>query len=114
MPNMQLSKIQPSQLFVNEDKLSRVIQNFDSERPGKLEPIPIKKLGNEIISTDGLTRALAAYLYGPSELPVVWDQDELDWEAYQIRVIGVMMRGLTPSPTLKKGSSTPKIMKGFG
>ncbi|MFN2305212.1 MAG: hypothetical protein ACK2TV_15900, partial [Anaerolineales bacterium] len=28
--------------------------------------------------------ALGTYLEGVRTIPVVWDQDELDWEAYQI------------------------------
>jgi len=37
-----------------------------------------------VIFTDGHTRALAAYLSGIPEIPVFWDDDELNWEAYRI------------------------------
>ena len=55
---------QPSQLFISEETLARVLEGFDIKNTGKLEPIPIKKLGDEIIFTDGHTRALAAHRHG--------------------------------------------------
>jgi hypothetical protein len=86
MPKLNLSEIQPSQLFISEEKLSRVMQRLDPEKPETLEPIPVKKLGGEIIYTDGHTRALAAHQQGLTEIPIVWDEDELDWDAYAICV----------------------------
>ena len=86
MLKLHLLKIQPSQLFISEEKLSRVMQRLNPEKPETLEPIPVKKLGGEIIYTDGHTRALAAHQRGFTEIPIVWDKDELDWEAYEICV----------------------------
>jgi hypothetical protein len=51
-----------------------------------MEPIPVKKLGNEIIFVDGHTRALAAFLHDFSEIPVYWEDEKLDWDAYKICV----------------------------
>ena len=59
---------------------------FDPDKPESIEPIPIKRLGNEIIFVDGHTRAFAAFLNGLSEVPVYWEDEELDWEAYKICV----------------------------
>ena len=81
-----LIQLQPSQLYISEEKLSRVMQDFDPDRLDAIQPIPIKKLGDEIIFTDGHTRALAAHQHGLTEIPVVWDEDELNWEAYEICV----------------------------
>ncbi len=83
---MKIADIQPSQLFINAAKLSRVMETFDPARPETLQPIPVKKLGGQIIFTDGHTRALAAFLSGLVEIQVFWDEDELDWEAYAICV----------------------------
>lgn len=83
---MKLDEIQPSQLFISSEKLSRVMRDLDPRRPETLEPIPVKKLGNQVIFVDGHTRALAAYLCGFSEVPVFWEEEELDWEAYEICV----------------------------
>ena len=109
MLTLHLSKIQPSQLFINEDKLSRVMQNYDPEKPEMLEPIPIKKLGNEIIYTDGHTRALVVYLHGLSEIPVVWDEDELDWDAYKICVQWCKEEGILSIADLQERSIDPEI-----
>ena len=109
MLTLHLSKIQPSQLFINEDKLSLIMQNYDPEKPETLEPIPIKKLGNEIIYTDGHTRALVVYLHGLSEIPVVWDEDELDWDAYKICVKWCKEEGILSIADLQERSIDPEI-----
>jgi len=83
---MKLSEIQPSQLFINSEKLARILREFDPSCLETLEPIPVKKLRGQVIFTDGHTRALAAFLCGLSEVRVYWDEDELDWEAYEICV----------------------------
>ena len=62
------------------------MKEFTPIKMETLKPIPIKKLGSEIIYTDGHTRAFAAYLHGLSSIRVFWDEDELDWEAYEICV----------------------------
>ncbi len=98
---MKLDEIQPSQLFISSEKLSRVMRDLDPRRPGSLEPIPVKKLGNQVIFVDGHTRALAAYLCGFSEVPVFWEEDELDWEAYEICVGWCKEEGIRQIADLK-------------
>ena len=83
---MSLDEIQPSQLFINSEKLSLVMKEFSPLKTETLRPFPIKKLGNDTVSTDGHTRAFAAYLNGLCEVRVFWDEDEMDWEAYEICV----------------------------
>lgn len=80
---MSLAEMQPSQLFISTEKLAEVVRGFD---PSHMDPIPVKRLGDDIVMTDGHTRGFAAFLHGRQELPVVWDEDELDWEAYEICV----------------------------
>jgi hypothetical protein len=65
------------------EKLEQVEADFDPER---LDPLPVKELNGRIIFTDGRTRAFAAFQHGISEIAVYWDEDELDWEAYEICV----------------------------
>ena len=98
---MKLDEIQPSQLFINSAKLSRVMRNFDSLRPESLGPIPVKKLGNQVIFTDGHTRAFAAFLNRLSEIRVFWDADELDWEVYEICVEWCKQEGIYTIAHLK-------------
>ena len=74
--------IQPSQLYINEDKLSKILKDKEEQE----RVIPIKKLNDKIIFTDGHTRALTAFLSGKKQIKVVWEDEEFDWEAYQICV----------------------------
>jgi len=83
---MRLDGIQPSQLYISSEKLSEIMKTFDSARSESIEPIPIKKLGNDIVFVDGHTRAFAAFLHGFSKIPVYWETEELDWDAYEICV----------------------------
>ncbi len=82
---MKLDEIQPSQLYISSDKLSNVMKDFPS-KPASIEPIPIKKLRDQIVFVDGHTRAFAAFQCGFSKVPVYWEYEELDWEAYEICV----------------------------
>ncbi|MFX0103941.1 MAG: hypothetical protein ACFE75_00425 [Candidatus Hodarchaeota archaeon] len=81
---MELSKIQPSQLYISEQKLTKVKEKFNSQHRSSLDLIPIKKLGKIIFYTDGHTRAFAAYQAGFTKIPVIWEDEELDWDLYQI------------------------------
>jgi hypothetical protein len=83
---MNLCDIQPSQLYVNLMKLQNILSWFKPEDINSYDAIPVKRLNNRIIFTDGHTRAYAAYLKGINEIKVYWDQDDLDWNAYQICV----------------------------
>jgi hypothetical protein len=91
---MRLDELQPSQLFISSEKLARVIRSLDSQGLGSLEPLPIKELDGRIVLTDGHTRAFAAFLRGLVEVPVSWDEDELDWEAYRICVVWCQEAGV--------------------
>lgn len=78
--------IRPTQFYLSEEKMERIKQWFDPSDLSNFEPIPIKELNGRIIFTDGHTRAWVAYQAGLTHIPLVWDEDELDWEAYQIDV----------------------------
>jgi hypothetical protein len=82
MPNLLLSAIQPSQLYIHAGKLAKVQQVDISDLP----PVPVVKLDGRLFYTDGHTRAMAAYLAGHARIQAVWDQDELWWEAYRVCV----------------------------
>jgi hypothetical protein len=83
---MNVDQIQPSQLYISKKKLTEIQKQFDSKKPGSLGVIPIKKLDDEIIFTDGHTRAFTAYLADFKSIKVEWETEELDWEMYQICV----------------------------
>jgi hypothetical protein len=81
---MELINIQPSQLYVNKQKLAKVKEKFNPKDIFTLDLIPIKKIKNSLFYTDGHTRAFAAYQAGFTKIPVIWEEEELDWELYQI------------------------------
>jgi hypothetical protein len=98
---MRLDRIQPSQLYISTEKLAEVMKAFDSSSHRSLEPIPIKKQSGDTIFVDGHTRAFAAFLQDLSEVPVYWEYEELDWEAYEICVKWCKDEGICTIADLK-------------
>jgi hypothetical protein len=89
LPNLvllPLVQIQPSQLYISTRKLADVLEWWDPPRLETLPPIPVKVLDGRAVATDGHTRAFAAYRCGFDLAPIVWDEDNLDWEAYRVCV----------------------------
>jgi len=83
---LPLTQIQPSQLYISSAKLTQVRAWGWPRRVEQLSPIPVVQLDGIIVATDGHTRAFAAYRAGLRAIPVVWNADELDWDAYRICV----------------------------
>jgi hypothetical protein len=98
---MKLDEIQPSQLYINSEKLDYVMKTIDPMNPGAIEPIPIKRLGSKKVFVDGHTRAFAAFLLGFPEIPVYWENEELDWDAYAICVEWCKKEGIRTIGDLK-------------
>jgi len=98
---MKLDSIQPSQLYISSKKLDSIMKSLERSKPVSVEPIPIKKLGNQVIFVDGHTRALAAFLLGLSEVPVYWEDEELGWEEYEICVEWCKKEGIYTISDLK-------------
>jgi hypothetical protein len=98
---MKLEEIQPCQLFINSEKLASVLKDYDRLKPDSLAPVPVKNLNGQIIITDGHTRALAAFLRGFSEIRVFWEEEDLDWEAYEICLEWCKSEGICTIADLK-------------
>ncbi|NWF94783.1 MAG: hypothetical protein HXY34_01440 [Candidatus Thorarchaeota archaeon] len=96
-----LGEIQPNQLYVSKAKLAAVMNEFAAGHGKLIEPIPVKKLDGELVSTDGHTRGLAWHLSGASSIEVVWEDEELDWEAYRICVRWCRSEGIHSVPDLE-------------
>lgn len=79
---MNLSDLQPSQLYINKEKLSNVLTWIEPNDFNSYDPIPIKQLDNRIIFVDGHTRAFAIYLLGVNQIKVKWHSEEENWDAY--------------------------------
>ncbi|MBN1922381.1 MAG: hypothetical protein JW892_14125 [Anaerolineae bacterium] len=93
--SLSLAKLQPSQLYISAEKLAAIESQWQPPLLETLDPIPIKELDGRIIYTDGHTRAFAALRQGFTEVPVTWDEDALDWDAYRICVTWCQNEGIT-------------------
>lgn len=100
--NIKLLDIQPSQFYISQEKINKIKEWFQPKDLSSFEPIPIKKLNGNIIFTDGHTRAWVAYEVGLTEVPVIWDEDDLDWELYQKCVDACLERGVRTIADLKQ------------
>ncbi len=80
--SMNISDIQPSQLFLCREKIQLVSNEID-ENP-EIGPVPVKTIGGVTFFTDGHTRAFVLKKRGIGEIEVCHDNDELDWLSYLI------------------------------
>ncbi len=86
---MSWKRIQPSQLYLNRQKLRMVEQRYQNASDFDAEdfpPIPIKKRNGNLFFTDGHHRAFTAFKRGVEMLPVEWDEEDLDWGLYDVCV----------------------------
>jgi ribosomal protein S18 acetylase RimI-like enzyme len=79
---MNISNIQPSQLYISSKKYTECVELFRRKGIRSCEPIPVKTIGSDTFFTDGHTRALILWENGVEELKVYNDPDDLDWIAY--------------------------------
>jgi hypothetical protein len=101
---MQLDSIQPTQLYISSEKLDYVVKILKQSKNVDIEPIPVKKLEDQIIFVDGHTRALAALLLGLSEIPVYYwknEDEELDWDEYKVCIEWCKEEGIHTISDLK-------------
>ncbi|MBQ4573958.1 MAG: GNAT family N-acetyltransferase [Clostridia bacterium] len=67
-----------SQIYLNDDKLTRIKQWFNPNDITGFQPLPVYDFGNgKLTLTDGHSRAFVAYKTGLCELPVIYDTDEI-------------------------------------
>ena len=90
-----IMSLQPTQLFINREKLAVLQARVDFSCDQNIPPVPVKLLDGRWVLTDGHTRALAAHLAGLRQMPVVLDNDPLDWDAYRICVDWCLAVGIT-------------------
>jgi hypothetical protein len=61
----------------------------------------VKLLDGKPVMTDGHTRAVAALRAGLTAVPLVWDEDDLDWDMYRACVQACLKRNiLSPADLL--------------
>ena len=93
-PDYSLKDLQPSQFYISQAKLSNIQAWFHKDDLSNFEPLPVKVLDGIPILTDGHTRAVAALLAGLESVPLVYDEDELDWKLYSYCVKQCKQRGI--------------------
>jgi ribosomal protein S18 acetylase RimI-like enzyme len=81
---MKIEGIRPTQLFISEAKYQKCLELFAKNAVYSYDPIPIKKIGNDVFFTDGHTRALVLWQNGFEEIGVYHDPDEMDWIMYLV------------------------------
>ena len=91
---LTLRDLQPSQFYISQQKLGEVERWFDPGDLSRFEPIPVKELDGVPVMTDGHTRSVAALRAGLDTVPLVRDEDELDWRMYRACVTECRRRGV--------------------
>ncbi|MBN1552131.1 GNAT family N-acetyltransferase [bacterium] len=79
---IDLCEVQPTQLVVSLKKHRELSRRFETNGVLIGEPLPVKRIGNDIFFTDGHTRALLLWQNGIRSIEVVHDTDDLDWIMY--------------------------------
>ena len=92
--NYLLKDLQPSQFYISQAKLSNIQAWFHKDDLSNFEPLPVKVLDGIPILTDGHTRAVAAILAGLESVPLVYEEDELDWNLYRYCVEQCNQKGI--------------------
>ena len=93
-PNYLLKDLQPSQFYISQAKLSNIQAWFHKDDLSNFEPLPVKVLDGIPILTDGHTRAVVAILAGLESVPLVYEEDELDWNLYRYCVEQCNQKGI--------------------
>ena len=89
-----LKDLQPSQFYISQAKLSNIQAWFHKDDLSNFEPLPVKVLDGIPILTDGHTRAVVAILAGLESVPLVYEEDELDWNLYRYCVEQCNQKGI--------------------
>ena len=89
-----LADLQPSQLYICDDKLDKVEQAMRGTSGDVIDPVPVKRMGSRRVLTDGHTRAVAALRQSRKTILACWEDEDLDWEAYEICVDWCLAEGI--------------------
>lgn len=96
-----INQIQPSQLYLSEKKIEQMLNSLRNSEFENAQPLPVKQLDNDIIFTDGHTRAYILWLNGFQKIKVIWEVEDLDWKLYEICVEWCKQAGIRTIADLK-------------
>ena len=97
---LKINDLQPSQFYISKEKINNIKKWFNPQDLSNFEPIPIKELDGQVVITDGHTRLVVALLFGLDSVPLVWDEDELNWDMYRECVRECKKLGITSPSNL--------------
>ena len=80
--NLRLKDLQPSQFYISNKKIEE-IEKWFKEDLSNFDPIPVKILDDDIVMTDGHTRAVVAVMNNINKVPLVLESENLSWDMYQ-------------------------------
>ena len=75
---LPISSLGLSQIYLSAEKLKNIETWFNPTDLTNFQPLPVHDFGNgRFTLTDGHSRAFVAWRHGVSEIPVVYDTDEI-------------------------------------
>lgn len=92
---IEIDRLQPSQLYVSQSRLARLTARVGPAEVHRLHPVPVARLDGRLVLTDGHSRTLAAWRSGRREVVAIWEEDDLDWEAYHVCVGWCLQEGIS-------------------
>ncbi len=98
---LNINQIQPSQLYLSEKKIEQALNSLRNSGFENAQPLPVKQLNDDIIFTDGHTRAYILWLNGYKEIKVIWEDEDLDWKLYKRYVEWCKQAGIRTIADLK-------------
>lgn len=76
--NYPLLELGLSQIYLNENKIKAIEKWFNPDDMSAFQPLTVHDYGNgRYTLTDGHSRAYVAYKHGLSEVPIVYDNDDI-------------------------------------
>ena len=76
--SVPIADLRLSQIYLNESKLNNIKTWFNANDLTSFQPLPVHDFGNgKLTLTDGHSRAFIAYKAGLSEIPAVYDTDDI-------------------------------------
>ncbi len=79
---LSLSDVRPSQVYVSQEKLNSVTYALRCGGACLLAPVPVVKIRNQWVLTDGHTRCLGLLLHDYTEVQVYQDNEAIDLLMY--------------------------------
>ncbi len=92
---MSLDDLFPSQLYLNRDKINALLSQIHPYVLKNIPPISIRRFNDRVVMLDGHTRGYLAHLHKIPQVPVYWETEEYDWEAYAICIKWCEEAGIT-------------------